>query len=61
MIEVDGSIHNLEAVKQNDEEKEAYLNSNGYIVLRFTNKELKTKAEIALEKIKSFINKKNFR
>lgn len=57
VIEIDGSIHNLETVKQNDKEKEAYLKSNGYLVLRFTNKEVMTQVEIVLEKIKSLLNR----
>ncbi len=50
VIEVDGSIHNLDEVKQNDEEKETYLINNRYSVVRFTNKEVMTQAEAVLEK-----------
>ena len=58
VIEVDGSIHNLDEVKQNDKEKEAYLTNNGYAVVRFTNKEEMTQAETVLEKIKNIISGK---
>lgn len=58
VIEVDGSIHDLDEIKQNDKEKETYLIDNGYSVVRFTNKELMTQAEKVLEKIKSIISKR---
>jgi len=58
VIEVDGSIHDLDAIKQNDKEKETCLINNGYSVARFTNKEVMTQAETVLEKIKSIISKK---
>jgi imidazole glycerol-phosphate synthase subunit HisF len=55
VLEVDGSIHNLDEVKQNDKEKETYLINNGYSVIRFTNKEIMNQAEIVIEKIKKII------
>lgn len=36
-IEVDGNIHNKEAVKARDKEKNYYLRLRGYTVLRYTN------------------------
>ena len=58
VIEIDGNIHHLDEVKQNDKEKETYLINNGYSVVRFTNKEVMAQAETVLEKIKSIISKK---
>lgn len=58
IIEIDGSIHNLDEVKQNDKEKKSYLINNGYSVTRFTNKEVMTQAETVLEKIKRIIDEK---
>jgi len=58
IIEVDGSIHHLDEVKQNDREKEAYLINNGYSVVRFTNKEIMSQAETVVEKIKNIISEK---
>jgi very-short-patch-repair endonuclease len=58
VIEVDGSIHDLDEVKQNDKENETYLIDNGYSVVRFTNEEVVTKAETVLEKIKNIISEK---
>ena len=37
VIEVDGSIHEDKAVKEHDEERQRYLESQGLKVLRFTN------------------------
>ncbi len=37
IVEVDGGIHNLDAVAQRDAEREAWLVSRGYRVLRLTN------------------------
>ena len=56
IIKVDGSIHLLEAVKQNDEEKERYLSNRGYSVLRFTNEEVMNHREEAISKIRSTLN-----
>jgi very-short-patch-repair endonuclease len=56
VIEVDGNIHRIDEVKKNDKEKVSYLIYNGYLVLRFTNKEVMTQAEIVLEKIGKIIH-----
>ncbi|MGA0599681.1 endonuclease domain-containing protein [Caulobacter sp. KR2-114] len=39
IVEVDGGIHNLDAVAQRDAEREAWLASRGYRVLRLTNQQ----------------------
>jgi very-short-patch-repair endonuclease len=41
VIEVDGPIHEKEAVKKNDEQRENYLKSQGLLVLRFLNEEVR--------------------
>jgi very-short-patch-repair endonuclease len=41
VIEVDGSIHNEETVKQNDQVRQKHLESDNLFVLRFTNDEIK--------------------
>jgi cyclase len=51
IIEVDGSIHNLPDVKKVDKEKEEYLEQKGYVILRFTNKEIMTSTDAVLGKI----------
>ena len=38
VIELDGEVHNNFAAKENDNERDAYLNSQGITVLRFENK-----------------------
>ena len=40
IIEVDGSIHRLEEVMKNDEERQKVLEEAGFTVLRFTNEEV---------------------
>jgi very-short-patch-repair endonuclease len=40
IVEVDGSIHNKEAVKKADEERQKELERWGYIVIRFTNNQV---------------------
>lgn len=54
IIEVDGSIHNSEEVKKIDEERQKELESWGYFVIRFTNKQVMQKPE---EVIKIIIQK----
>ncbi len=56
IIEVDGSIHNLPDVKKVDKEKEEYLEQKGYMIIRFTNKEVMVKIEDVLEKITQAVN-----
>jgi very-short-patch-repair endonuclease len=48
IIEVDGGIHDLDAVAQRDAEREAWLAGRGYRVVRLTNLQaLDTEAAIA--------------
>jgi cyclase len=56
IIEVDGSIHNLPDVKKMDKEKEEYLEQNGYVILRFSNNEIKTSIETVPGKITQTLN-----
>ena len=50
-IEVDGSIHEKEDVKQNDEIRQKQLEEHGITVLRFTNEEIERKPETVIAKI----------
>lgn len=61
VVEVDGSIHNTEAVKHNDQAKETYLINNGFNLLRFKNQEIMTKIEEVLTKITTTVNKKIYK
>ena len=54
-IEVDGSIHNIECVKKNDEIRQRQLEQDGLVFLRFSNKEIKLKPEQTFQQIESFL------
>ena len=49
IVEVDGGIHNLQ--KEYDAEREAYLNTRGFRVIRFKNEEVKNDLQGVLKKI----------
>lgn len=51
IVEVDGSIHQLPENKDSDEERSAWLEAEGYTVVRFTNDEVLGKLDHVLEKI----------
>ena len=55
IIEIDGSIHELEDVKRNDAIRENHLKSLGLKVIRFKNEEVLNNLEIVLIKIKELI------
>lgn len=56
VIELDGSIHKLEAIKNNDREKDDFLLTNNLRVLRFTNQEVIKNIYLVLNKIKESTN-----
>ncbi len=51
IIEVDGLIHQLPENKANDKERTKWLESEGYRVIRFTNKDILTNLDFVLESI----------
>ena len=53
-VEIDGSIHSLEEVKQNDLTRQKSLEENGILVLRFSNQQIKHE----LDKVISIISQK---
>ncbi len=55
IIEIDGSIHKLEEVKQNDEQRQKDLENLGLKVIRFTNKEIRNNLEQVLQMIEKNI------
>ena len=55
VIEIDGSIHNLIAVKLNDEKRQKYLEDLKLTVIRFTNEQIKNEGENVLNIISSAI------
>ena len=54
-IEVDGSIHNLDEVNQNDMVRQKQLEQEGLTFLRFSNDEIKLKPEEVIHKIETFL------
>ena len=58
VIEVDGSIHELEEVKRNDEARQKILEEDGITVIRFSNENLKLHPEIVIQKLETFLNEK---
>ena len=52
-IEIDGNIHNLEKVKQNDLERQNHLESLGIYFLRFTNEQVLTELEFVIKQIQN--------
>ena len=57
VIEVDGSIHNLEDVKRNDIERQRLLEKDGLRVARFTNDELIHNYEKVIQDLNILIQK----
>lgn len=57
IIEVDGSIHDLEEIKIYDEEREKYFINLGYKIIRFTNKQVQNEMEFVLAEINSIAEK----
>jgi cyclase len=55
VIEVDGSIHDEPEVKINDDKRQALLEKDGLIVLRFTNQQVEKNLEAVKETIGNFI------
>ncbi len=57
MIEIDGSIHNSEEAKLNDEKRQKDLENLNLTVIRFTNEQIKNEIERVTELISSTIKK----
>ena len=57
-IEVDGSIHNIDEVKQNDEIRQRQLEEDGITFLRFSNNEIKIQPEEVIYQIETFLKGK---
>ena len=59
VIEIDGSIHNLIEVKENDMKRQKDLEDLHLRVLRFTNNQVKLEIEKVISKISHYINELN--
>jgi len=57
LIEVDGSIHNLEEVIQNDKIRQDLLEKDGLKVVRFSSDEIKNSPENVIKKIEDFLTR----
>lgn len=55
IIEVDGSIHDLQTVKEADVERQRQLEMDGLKVVRFTNEEILKTKEIVIEQVNLLI------
>jgi cyclase len=55
IIEIDSSIHNIEEVKLNDEQRQKDLEDLGLRIIRFTNKEIRNNLEIVMQEIEKNI------
>jgi very-short-patch-repair endonuclease len=51
VVEIDGEIHDVAAVKKNDVERQAALEAEGYRVIRFTNEEVLQQKEAILKRL----------
>lgn len=51
IVEVDGGVHEIEAVARRDLERDAWLSSRGYRVVRLTNRQAIEATERAIEAI----------
>lgn len=58
IVEVDGSIHELEEVRKNDEQRQKALEEEGFTVLRFTNHEVLTNIVWVQRFLEEWIEKK---
>ena len=56
VIEIDGSVHNNDEIKENDITWQKELESLGYTVIRFTNIEIHKQVETVLNKISELLN-----
>ncbi|NOQ26442.1 MAG: DUF559 domain-containing protein [Bacteroidales bacterium] len=57
VIELDGSVHNLEDQKERDQGREAMLKDLGLIVIRFSNMEVKNNLNKVLTTISEYLHK----
>ncbi len=58
IIEVDGSIHDLEDIRKNDMIRQKALEEAGFTVLRFTNEEVLTNIQLVHSFLEEWIEKK---
>ena len=59
VIEVDGSIHELEEIRQNDQTRQEHLEADNLTVIRFTNGEIRLNKEEVINKIEAYLRLKS--
>jgi imidazole glycerol-phosphate synthase subunit HisF len=57
IIEVDGKIHDLKDVKENDRIREDFLKEQGCVIVRFTNERVFKELDVVLDEINSTVEK----
>lgn len=57
-IEVDGSIHEVETVKENDKQWQAQLEAQGLTVLRFSDDTVRLTPEQVIQEIEAYLKEK---
>lgn len=55
VIEVDGKIHETDAARKSDAERETYLRAEGFRVLRLSNNEVLLRRPAALHKVRTVL------
>src|SRR5947209_16666284 len=58
VIEVDGSVHKRDEIKENDLIRQGILESNGMLVLRFTNEIIQARLEDVIIQLNQILQKK---
>ena len=58
VIEVDGSIHQVEEVKNSDEQRQKQLEGQGLSFIRSTNNEIKLQLEKVIQQIEAYLQSK---
>jgi very-short-patch-repair endonuclease len=57
IIEIDGKIHDLKNVKENDKIREDFLKEQGCVIIRFTNERVFKELDVVLVEISSVVEK----
>ena len=55
IVEVDGSVHDREDVREQDEWREAWLTSHGFRVVRFTNDDITDRLEAVIDSLRTIL------
>ena len=56
IIEIDGSVHNIEEIKRNDLKREYILKNLGYTILRYSNDDVVVNPSFIIANLKKIID-----